>query len=75
MEDQWDQSDPENIIRTLIDVNLIEISPTPFPVYPSTYVGIRSIQEVYTEFLSKQQPSVHVNLLCKRLELAEKLSP
>lgn len=42
VKDEWDQSDPNNVVRTLKDVDLIEISPTPFPAYPQTSVSARS---------------------------------
>lgn len=43
--DSWDNTNPEQSIRTLVDVELIEISPTPFPAYPSTNVSARSVTE------------------------------
>lgn len=52
--DEWDQNDKKNVVRTLIEVNLHEISPTPFPAYPQTSVGVRSAEEVYNEFVSQQ---------------------
>lgn len=41
--DEWDRSNEKEPIRTLVDVNLIEISPTPFPAYPATSVSARSV--------------------------------
>lgn len=41
--DEWDHSKKDNPIRTLVDVNLIEISPTPFPAYPATSISARSV--------------------------------
>lgn len=40
--DDWDYSDPNMAIRTIVKGTLIEISPTPFPAYPDTPVGVRS---------------------------------
>lgn len=45
--DKWDNTDPDNTIRTLVDVDLIEVSPTPFPAYPATNVSARSITEAF----------------------------
>lgn len=45
--DSWDNTNPDQSIRTLEDVDLIEISPTPFPAYPSTNVSARSITEAF----------------------------
>ncbi len=50
--DQWDESDPKNIVRTLVDVDLIEISPTPFPAYPQTSVGVRSFKEIFESHMA-----------------------
>ena len=52
--DEWDESNPKNVIRTLVDVELIEVSPTPFPAYPQTSVGVRSTEEVYNEFKTQR---------------------
>lgn len=41
--EEWDNTDPKNVIRTLKEVNLVEISPTPFPAYPATKVSARSL--------------------------------
>ncbi len=45
----WDESDPKNIIRTLTEVDLQEVSLTPFPAYKQTSAKTRSIQEDYEE--------------------------
>jgi uncharacterized protein len=47
---EWDETDPKNIIRTLTDVDLREISPTPFPAYSQTSVGMRSMADDFSEF-------------------------
>jgi hypothetical protein len=46
---EWDESDPKNVIRTLVDVDLHEISPTPFPAYPSTKVSVRSVEDDFKD--------------------------
>jgi HK97 family phage prohead protease len=50
LKQEWDESNPKNIIRTLIEIDLIEISPTAFPAYPSTNVKARTIEDDYHEF-------------------------
>src|SRR5690606_18413162 len=80
VKDEWDNSDPKNVIRTLVEVNLIEISPTPFPAYPSTSVSVRTAEEVYAEFVqangsaSEDEPvqEDRIKHLRRKLELAEK---
>lgn len=53
--DAWDQTDPRNVVRTLVDVDLIEISPTAFPAYPQTTTAVRSEEEVYRSYLEAQE--------------------
>lgn len=42
LKDQWDFTDPKNVIRTLQDVRLIEVSPVTFPAYPQTSAEARA---------------------------------
>lgn len=45
--DQWERGkDGAPHIRTLLDVELFEVSPTAFPAYPQTNVGVRSLEDV-----------------------------
>lgn len=44
--DKWEYLKEEDVYeRTLLDIDLIEISPTPFPAYPTSEVGKRSLEE------------------------------
>jgi len=45
--DSWDRPKDANspVIRTLLDVELLEVSPVAFPAYPQTEVQARSIDE------------------------------
>lgn len=45
--DEWDRSDKDNIIRTLKEVKLWDVSPVAFPAYPQTDVQARS--EVFAD--------------------------
>lgn len=48
--DSWERgSEGSPHVRTLLDVDLIEISPTPFPAYPQTSVSARSVDEMLKE--------------------------
>lgn len=38
--EEWDEEKQE---RTLLEVKLYEVSPTPFPAYPSTSAGVRAL--------------------------------
>ena len=41
--DEWDHSDPDSPVRTLLRVDLFDVSPVTFPAYPQTSVAIRSV--------------------------------
>ncbi len=43
--DEWDKSDEKNPIRTLVDVQLLEVSPVSFPAYPATSVQARAMAD------------------------------
>ena len=43
LKEEWDETDKNNPIRTLVDVQLYEISPTAIPAYPQSVVSARSI--------------------------------
>ncbi|MBN6186320.1 HK97 family phage prohead protease [Aneurinibacillus sp. BA2021] len=53
--DEWNYDDPSDVIRTLIEVNLYEISPTPFPAYPDSSVDMRSAKRAFEIFKSTQE--------------------
>lgn len=53
----WDESDPKNVIRTITEVDLHEVSLTPFPAYKQTSAKTRSIQEEYEQFKSENNDS------------------
>jgi len=40
--DLWEET-LEGMVRTLLDVDLFDISPTPFPAYPQTQAALRSL--------------------------------
>ncbi|USK85721.1 HK97 family phage prohead protease [Peribacillus asahii] len=71
--EEWDTTDPNSTIRTLVEVQLHEISPTPFPAYPQTSVGVRSARQVFEEFQSEQVPSskYDLDIEIKKLKLLE----
>jgi HK97 family phage prohead protease len=60
--DEWDESDRTNVIRTLVDVVLYEVSPTSMPAYPQTSVAARSIQDIYTEHRKDVEQSKQRNI-------------
>jgi phage head maturation protease len=52
LKQEWDETDKNSLVRTLVDVNLHEISPTPFPAYSQTKVKVRSVQDDYDDYLA-----------------------
>ena len=66
--DHWDQTDPRNIVRTLVDVDLLEISPTAFPAYPQTSAAVRSEEDVYRSFLATQERSASEDKQSEKLQ-------
>ena len=53
-QDYWDDSKPDKLTRTLLDVDLHEISPVTFPAYQQTSVSVRSADEVLEEYRAGQ---------------------
>lgn len=76
---EWDESDKKNIVRTLVDVDLREVSITAFPAYPDTKVKVRSIGDDYEEYhrmnSGEAERSVNmqkIQLMKNRLTILEK---
>lgn len=76
LKQEWDEKDPKNVVRTLVEVDLREISPTPFPAYPSTSVKVRSIEEDYEEYRkesNQSQIAINENETLNKLRMVEAL--
>lgn len=54
--EEWDESDPDNITRTITQADLFEISPVGFPAYPDSQVSARS-EDPYKAYLEEKQQS------------------
>ena len=53
--DSWDNSDMNNITRTLIEIDsLWDISAVTFPAYPQTKAGVRSARDVFKGYLEEE---------------------
>ncbi len=46
--EEWGEDDNGDIVRTLTDLGLFDVSPVAYPAYPATDVGLRSL-EAHTE--------------------------
>lgn len=73
--DEWDDSDPEMSMRTVIDADLMEVSPVTNPAYPTSSAGVRSAEEVYQSHVDASKSTddtarelKHQNLL-RQLEI------
>ncbi|MFP7447127.1 HK97 family phage prohead protease [Bacillus infantis] len=64
---EWDESDPDNIVRTISQADLFEISPVGFPAYPDSQVSARS-EDPYKAYLEEKE-QIQSNELRKQLIL------
>ncbi len=53
VKDEWDETDPDNIIRSVTKAKLLEISPVAFPAYPDSQVSARS-HDPYKEHVEER---------------------
>ncbi|MDN4093568.1 HK97 family phage prohead protease [Brevibacillus agri] len=71
--DNWEYIKDEDVYeRTLLDVDLFEISPTPFPAYPDSEVGKRSMEgipDTKEERHKRKEQEIHKRKLLLELEL------
>lgn len=49
IQEEWNEADPANPIRTLKEVKLFDVSPVTFPAYPTTDVGVKSAENILAE--------------------------
>lgn len=69
---EWDETDPKNVIRTLVEVECDEISPTAFPAYEETSVSTRTAKDAYEEHrgvLQKAQEQKEIETRAREIEL------
>jgi HK97 family phage prohead protease len=62
--DQWEEDkETKKVSRTLLEVDLVDVSPVTFPAYPDTTVAIRSMDEWKTtleqETIQTEDPTVN----------------
>jgi uncharacterized protein len=50
---EWDESDPDNIVRSVTKAKLLEISPVAFPAYPDSQVSARS-NDPYKDYVQEK---------------------
>jgi HK97 family phage prohead protease len=48
--DKWDEADKANVVRTLTEVELFDVSPVTYPAYPQTSASVkRHLEELHAE--------------------------
>ncbi|PFE06774.1 HK97 family phage prohead protease [Bacillus cereus] len=63
--EEWDESDPDNIVRSVTKAKLVEISPVAFPAYPDSQVSTRS-HDPYKKFVDERnQKDLRKKLILK----------
>ena len=50
LKDEWDETSPDSVVRTLKEVRLYEVSPTAMPAYPQSSVAARSMEETWNSY-------------------------
>ncbi len=69
---EWDEADPDNIIRSVTNAKLVEISPVAFPAYPDSQVSARS-DDPYKEYVDERnrldKPSIIAEQRARELQL------
>ena len=58
--DEWDTTDKDNPIRTLLDVSLFDTSVVVYPAYKQTVANVRSVSEVLRDFQNRQKQELEL---------------
>lgn len=56
--EEWNESDPKMLIRTVKEARLFEVSPVAMPAYSQSYVSARENNSVMSEYLKTQQARI-----------------
>ncbi|PFC69948.1 HK97 family phage prohead protease [Bacillus cereus] len=65
VKEEWDESNPDNIVRSITKAKLVEISPVAFPAYPDSQVSARS-HDPYKQFVDERnQKDLRQKLILK----------
>ena len=67
LKQEWDEADPDNVIRTVTKAKLLEISPVAFPAYPDSQVSARSSDPYEQHVLEKRNSQRRKRLYLKKL--------
>ena len=77
MRDEWDQSDPKNIKRELIELKLFDVSVVTFPAYPQTAAHVRLLDAISRSRTGEVDPADRELILsaARKLESAPGQGP
>lgn len=65
VKEEWDESDPDSVVRSVTKAKLVEISPVAFPAYPDSQVSARS-HDPYKQFVDERnQKDLRKKLILK----------
>ncbi|MFB4347720.1 HK97 family phage prohead protease [Bacillus sp. BR_7] len=65
VKEEWDESNSDNVVRSVTKAKLIEISPVAFPAYPDSQVSARS-HDPYKQFVDERnQKDLRQKLILK----------
>ena len=67
LKQEWDEADPDNVVRSIVTAKLIEISPVAFPAYPDSQVSARSSDPYEQHVLEKRNEQRRKRLYLKTL--------
>ena len=67
---EWDESDPNCLVRRVIKGSLIEVSPVVFPAYPTSTVSTRSLLDAFLQEKAIRT-GVSIDVLRRKLKLME----
>jgi phage head maturation protease len=72
---EWDDSNPDMEIRTVIQAELIEVAPVTFPAYPQSETGVESARSVLDshkhelEAMKREKEAWKIPILRKKLDI------
>jgi len=70
VDENWEYIESEDLyLRTLLEIDLFEISPTPFPAYPDSKANCRSFEDYKAEVEQKENKEIRKRKLMLELDL------
>lgn len=67
LKQEWDEADPDNVVRSILTAKLVEISPVAFPAYPDSQVSARSSDPYEQHVLEKRNEQRRKRIYLKTL--------